>query len=167
MHRSKLIKDCFVEEGDCMRPISEKRRRMAANYVSLYKVYKEYIEDSREDALSLGAMRYDKPIVQTEGQSTVLMSVERLLKTAESHPAHIVDIVDRARFLFDDYINYQMRHYTAAERDIVKMAIWMNGMNPIANTFESFNQNTMPISRRTFYNYRRKFLEDVANLIGL
>jgi hypothetical protein len=60
-----------------------------------------------------------------------------------------------------------MRTYEEEERYIAKAALWLNMTKPMANRFEDFNQDTMPISRKTFYNYRRAFLNLLANKIGL
>lgn len=149
-----------------MRGRNEKRRRMAADYMARYDEYKVYLDERRAALTEVGAIRYDT-VSGGGGKSPVEISVEQLEQISMDFRAQIVDAVGKAWNSFDDFINEKMRTYEEEERYIAKAALWMNMTKPMANRFEDFNQMTMPISRKTFYNYRRAFLNLLANKIGL
>ena len=150
-----------------MRPISEKRRRMAADYMTRYDEYKQYVEERKASVMEAGAIRYDAvgggaPI------SVVEMGVEQLEKINMDFRAQIVEKINKAWEIFCVLIEYSnMMSYDAQERNIVKAALWLNLTKPLANRYESFNRDTMPISRAVFYSYRRTFLNMLADKIGL
>ena len=150
-----------------MRGRNEKRRRMAADYMARYDEYRTYLEARRETISGIGAIRYDA--VGGGGvHSPVEISVEQLEKISMDFRAQIVETVNRAWELFVALVEYsKMSSYTQQEREIVKAALWLNLTRPMANRFEDFNQDTMPICKRTFYNYRKEYLNLLADKIGL
>lgn len=150
-----------------MRPLNEKRRRMAADYMARYDEYKKYIEARREAATGAGAIRYDA--VSGGGRtSPVEISVEVLEQINMDFRAQMVETIGRTWALFEAVLDYgKMGSYEQAEKEIVKTALWMNLTKPMANRYESFNRDTMPVSRAVFYLYRRAFLNLLADKIGL
>lgn len=150
-----------------MRPINEKRRRMAADYMARYDEYKKYIDARREAATGAGAIRYDA--VSGGGRtSPVEISVETLEQINMDFRAQIVETISSAWELYMTILEYsKMESFSTKEREIVKSALWMNMTKPLANRYEDFNMDTMPVGRATFYNYRRGFLNFLADRIGL
>ena len=150
-----------------MRGRDEKRRRMAADYMARYDEYRAYLDARKEAIAGVGAIRYDA--VGGGGvHSPVEISVEQLEKISMDFRAQIVETVNRAWELFVALVEYsKMSNYTQQEREIVKAALWLNLTRPMANRYEDFNQDTMPVCRMTFYKYRRLFLDLLADKIGL
>lgn len=150
-----------------MRGRNEKRRRMAADYMARYDEYKVYLDERRAALTEVGAIRYDT-VSGGGGSSPVEISVEQLEKVSMDFRAQIVETVNRAWGLFVALVEYsKMSSYTQQEREIVKAALWMNLTKPQANRYESFNRDTMPVSRAVFYSYRRAYLNLLADKIGL
>lgn len=150
-----------------MRGRNEKRRRMAADYMARFDEYKRYIDARREAATGAGAIRYDA--VSGNGRtSPVEISVETLEQINMDFRAQIVETISLAWELYMTILEYsKLERFSTKEREIIKAALWMNMTKPLANRYEEFNMETMPVGRATFYNYRRGFLNFLADRIGL
>lgn len=149
-----------------MREGSE-RRRVAGRNLALYNYYKEWLREQEEDATSCGALDYARPVVQADAELTATESkAERLLRTRRSYRAMMVESIEMAKNVFDDYVDSNKR-YSAREKDIIKRAVWMSAMNPYANPYESFNRRTMPLSRAAFHRHKKKLLDNIADMAGI
>lgn len=150
-----------------MRGRNEKRRRMAADYMARYDEYKVYLDERRAALTEVGAIRYDT-VSGGGGKSPVEISVEQLEQISMDFRAQIVETVNKTWALFEAVLDYgKMGSYDYSEREVVKAALWMNLTKPQANRYESFNRDTMPVSRAVFYSYRRAYLNLLADKIGL
>ena len=118
-----------------MRGRGEWRRRRAAEFMTKFVEYRDYIEARRESVSGIGAIRYDA-VGGGGAKSPVEISVEQLEKISMDFRSQIVGAVRRSWSMFEDLLDDRLRaYYTTQEREIVRSALWLNLTKPQVNRY--------------------------------
>lgn len=148
------------------RPDSEWRRRMAANYTSHYYQFKAWLASKTEAVIAAKVVSFEANCGGNLPGDPTERAVEKLERIGMDERTRIVRVIDQEWKLFEGFIDFRMDGYTEQEKDKVKDAIWKNLTE--GRRYESMNRHfEMPISRVTFFRYRREILENIANNIGI
>lgn len=141
--------------------IDRDTRTLIVKYIRKYDEYRKWYQCERDRILYPSPRQADgMPRGGYIGDPT-LSAAERLARLEGEHKAKVIKAIDQARHLIGVDISQ-----TIEQEETLRRCIWLSCLNAREYPFEAFD-GLIFISRRQFYNYKNKFMNDIKYLLGL
>lgn len=141
--------------------IDRDTRTLILKYIRKYDEYRKWYQCERDRILYPSPKQADgMPRGGYVGDPT-LSAAEKLEKLEGEHRAKVIKAIDQARHL----IGVDIRQ-TLEQEETLRRCIWLSCLNAREYPFEAFD-GLVFISRRQFYNYKNKFMNDIKFMLGL
>lgn len=141
--------------------IDRKTRTQILIYIQKYGEYRSWYDAERSRILYPSTKQADgMPRGGYVGNPT-LSAAEKLERLEGEHRTRVIRAIDQARHLIG--VDIQQ---TLEQEEILRQCIWLSCENPREYPFEVFEKK-LYVSRRQFYRYKNKFMNDIKELLGL
>ncbi len=141
--------------------IDRDTRTLLLKYIRKYEEYLAWYRLERERITEPSRVISNLPTGNNGSTSDpTLTAVERLEKLEHNHKTNVIRAIDQAKLFIGVNIPDEK------QRLAMQRAIWLSCLNGREYNFEVF-AGIVACERRTFYNYKNAFLNDVKKYIGL
>ncbi|BDF57499.1 hypothetical protein CE91St36_03160 [Christensenellaceae bacterium] len=141
--------------------IDRDTRTLILKYIRKYDEYRAWYQCERDKILYPSIKPSDGMPKGTNISDPTLSAAERLERLDLTHRARVIKAIEQAKHLIGVDILQ-----TLEQEETLRRCIWLSCVNAKEYPFEAFD-GLVFISRRHFYRYKNKFMNDIKYLLGL
>lgn len=141
--------------------IDRDTRTLILKYIRKYDEYRAWYQCERDKILYPSPKQNDGMPGGSDTSDPTLSAAQRLERLELTHRARVIKAIEQAKHLIGVDVMQSIE-----QEETLRQCVWLSCINAKEYPFEAFD-GLVFVSRRQFYRYKNKFMNDIKNALDL